>query len=343
MSVRKTNVIEWVGAGPDDILWAYPYEDIRWGSMVIVHEYETAIFMRDGKVYDVLPPGRHVITTQNIPLLTRAFNLIAGYGETPFKANVIFVSLKQHKGRFGTSTRVKLGPRTLYMTEMQAFGEFWFRVIDPVLFLTQIAGAVPSLSSPDVTNFLRSFFTELFLQELANYSAIDVYAHLEEVTSKIKTGTVYDAFKQRGLELLDLKIGGVSLPLLEKMEKEDPTYGLPLLIAIQKGDEDKVLEITKVVESMRALGKSPGAGIMGALFAVPSMLGPAMPGYPAQPSYPPAPSPPPTQAAPQQAPPAKSPVERLRELKQMLDEGLISAEEYEEAKREILEQMKKGG
>jgi len=94
---------------------------------------------------------------------------------------------------------------------------------------------------------------------------------------------------------------------------------------------------------MRALGKSPGAGIMGALFAVPSMLGPAMPGYPAQPPYPPAS---PTQQAapsPQQAPPAKSPVERLRELKQMLDEGLISAEEYEEAKKEILEQMKKGG
>ncbi|MEM4809464.1 MAG: SPFH domain-containing protein, partial [Desulfurococcaceae archaeon] len=44
------------------------------GSVVVVKEYEVAVFMRDGKVYDVLPPGRHVITTQNIPLLTRAYN-----------------------------------------------------------------------------------------------------------------------------------------------------------------------------------------------------------------------------------------------------------------------------
>jgi uncharacterized protein YqgQ len=34
-------------------------------------------------------------------------------------------------------------------------------------------------------------------------------------------------------------------------------------------------------------------------------------------------------------------MEKLRELKQMLDEGLISKEEYEQMKKEILEQYKK--
>jgi hypothetical protein len=103
-----------------------------------------------------------------------------------------------------------------------------------------------------------------------------------------------------------------------------------LLLAIQKGDEEKVLEITKVVESMRALGKAPGAGILGALFAVPSMLGPSMP--------PPTPSPPPTTSPAQST---KSPLEKLKELKQMLDEGLITADDYEKVKKELLEEMKK--
>jgi len=49
--------------------------------------------VRDGKIYDVLPPRRHVLDTQNLPLLTRAFGFLAGYGETPFKAKVIFVLL----------------------------------------------------------------------------------------------------------------------------------------------------------------------------------------------------------------------------------------------------------
>jgi membrane protease subunit (stomatin/prohibitin family) len=328
---KKTNVIEWINPGPEDILWIYPDENIRWGSVVIVHEYETAIFMRDGKLYDVLPPGRHLITTQNIPLLTKAYNLIMGYKETPFKAKIIFVSLKQFRGKFGSSTRTKLGPKTQYITEAQVYGEYWYRISDPILFLTQVAGAVPQLSVPAITEFLRGLFVEQFIQEFSKYTAIELYSRLSDVTSKIKTGVLYDALKQRGIELIDLRIGGVSLPQLEKMEKEDPTYGLPLLIAIQKGEEDKVLELIKTVESMRALGKAPGVGVLGALVALPQMLGPTLPSTT---------TPQPPSQTTQQNPPPKSPIERLRELKQMLDEGLISKEEYEQLKKEILEQYK---
>ena len=328
--MSKTNVIEWVNPGPEDILWVYPYEEIRWGSVLIVHEYETAIFMRDGKIYDVLPPGRHMLTTQNLPLLTRAYRLVMGYGESPFKARIVFVSLKQFKGKFGLSTRVKLGPRTLYMTELQAYGEFWYRVSDPVLFLTQIAGAVSNLTSTAVAEFIRNYFTETLIQEISKYTAIDIYTNLSQVTSRLKAGVIQEAFAQRGLELIDVKIAGASLPQLERMEKEDPTYGLPLLLAIQKGEEDKVLEIVKTVEVMRALGKSPAAGWMGALVAMPSLMQQVVqptqqPQQPSQPSQ-----------------PAESPaIAKLRELKKMLDEGLITKEEYEQLKKEILENYKK--
>jgi membrane protease subunit (stomatin/prohibitin family) len=333
---KKTNVIEWINPGPEDIIWVYPDENIRWGSVVIVHEYENAIFMRDGKLYDVLPPGRHVLDTQNLPLLTKAFSFLAGYGETPFKAKVIFVSLKQFRGKFGTSTRVKLGPKTLYLTEAQVYGEYWYRISDPVLFLTQVVGALPQLSTPAVTEFLRGLFVESFTQEFSKYTAIELYSKLSDVTTRIKTGVLYEALKQRGIELIDLKIGGVSLPQFEKMEKEDPTYGVALLAALQRGEEDRVLEIVKTVESMRALGKSPGVGMLGALVALPQMLAPTV--APPQPPQPPSPT---TQQQPSSPQPAKSPMEKLRELKQMLDEGLISKEDYEQLKKEILEQYKK--
>ncbi|ACL10503.1 SPFH domain-containing protein [Desulfurococcus amylolyticus] len=328
--LSKTNVIEWVNSGPEDLLWVYPYEEIRWGSVLIVHEYETAIFMRDGKIYDVLPPGRHMLTTQNLPLLTRAYRLVMGYGESPFKARIVFVSLKQFKGKFGLSTRVKLGPRTLYMTELQVYGEFWYRVSDPVLFLTQIAGSVSNLTSSAVAEFIRNYFTETLIQEISKYTAIDIYSNLSQTTSRLKAGVIQEAFVQRGLELIDVKIAGASLPQLERMEKEDPTYGLPLLLAIQKGEEDKVLEIVKTVEVMRALGKSPAAGWMGALVAMPSLMQQVV--QPTQQSQQPS----------QPSQPAESPtIAKLRELKNMLDEGLITREEYEQLKKEILEKFKK--
>lgn len=362
----KTNVIEWQMPKQTEnafakalrnemMLWVYPFEDLRTGSYVIVNEYELAIFMKDGKIYDILPPGRHLISTQNIPLLTTAFNIVGGYLQTPFKAKIIFLSTKQFTSKFSAKTMVKLGPQINFPTEVQTSGEFWYRIADPPMFLTQIAGSLGSTSSGDVSNFIRSFFLEQFLQELSKYSGIDVYSHLEETSSKIKTSNIIEGFKQRGLELIDLKISSLTMPFFDELMK-DPTYGLPLHIALQSGDMNKVMDMVKTVESMRALGKSGGASTVGALFAVPQMLGApqyAPPQYPpqyAQQSYPqqyaqqPAP-----QQQPQFSPPpqpqgesvSKSPLEKLRELKQMFDEGFITQDEYDKTKNEILSQMKK--
>src|SRR6266568_3603980 len=52
-------VIEWRGAGPDDIVWRYPVEEITNAAQLVVHEYELAVFLKDGKAYDVFPAGRH--------------------------------------------------------------------------------------------------------------------------------------------------------------------------------------------------------------------------------------------------------------------------------------------
>ncbi|MEM4777470.1 MAG: SHOCT domain-containing protein, partial [Desulfurococcaceae archaeon] len=188
------------------------------------------------------------------------------------------------------------------------------------------------ISSPAVADFIRNYFVESIMQEMSKYTAIDIYTNLSQVTARIKAGTIREAFEQRGLELIDVKIAGISLPQLEKMEKEDPTYGLPLLIAIQKGDEDKVLEIVRTVESLRAIGRAPAAGWMGAIVAIPPLMQQAI-----------APTTPPTpQAQPQPPQPQESPVlAKLRELKKMLDEGLITQEEYNQLKKELLEKYKK--
>jgi membrane protease subunit (stomatin/prohibitin family) len=85
-------VIEWKTAGENEVVWRYSVEDITWGAQLIVHEYETAVFFRDGKAYDVFSAGRHTITTANLPLLTKILSRIAGFGEQPFKSTDICIS-----------------------------------------------------------------------------------------------------------------------------------------------------------------------------------------------------------------------------------------------------------
>ena len=90
-------VIEWPSspANSEEIIYRYPNEDITWGAQLIVHEYENAVFFRDGKAYDVFGPGRHTLTTLNLPLLTSVLTHLAGFGgEKPFKAMVIYIATK---------------------------------------------------------------------------------------------------------------------------------------------------------------------------------------------------------------------------------------------------------
>ncbi|MDW7978218.1 MAG: SPFH domain-containing protein [Candidatus Caldarchaeum sp.] len=100
-------VIQWVGARESDIVWRFPVDEIEWGSNLIVEETQAAVFFRDGKAYDVFRAGRHVLTTANLPLLTRVLSRIAGFEKVPFKATVIYVSLKQFQGKFGAQGQTR--------------------------------------------------------------------------------------------------------------------------------------------------------------------------------------------------------------------------------------------
>ena len=102
-----TKVIEWVGAREGDIVWKYPIEEIQWFDHLIVHEHEAAVFFRDGKAFDVFRAGRHILSTQNIPKITKILTKIAGFDKTPFRATIVFVSLKKFQG----SLEHKVKPR----------------------------------------------------------------------------------------------------------------------------------------------------------------------------------------------------------------------------------------
>ncbi len=69
---RIFDVIEYPNEMKDELIHRFPEGeagDFRIGSQVIVRESQSAVFFRDGKALDVFGPGRHTISTANIPLL----------------------------------------------------------------------------------------------------------------------------------------------------------------------------------------------------------------------------------------------------------------------------------
>lgn len=67
--------------------------DIKMGAQLIVRESQAAVFFRDGKAYDLVGPGRHTLSTLNLPLITKALSLPFGF-KGPFRARSLFCELE---------------------------------------------------------------------------------------------------------------------------------------------------------------------------------------------------------------------------------------------------------
>jgi len=258
-------VIEWVGAREGDIVWRYPVEEIAWGDNLVVHEYEAAVFFRDGKSYDVFRAGRHVLTTANLPLITKVLSKITGFDKVPFRATIVFISLKQFQGKFGAQGQTK------ELAPLKFFGSFWFRVEEPNLFVNEVVGGQNAFTTDKLQDFMRGYFNERLIDTLSQYSLKDVYGKLDE-TSFLAKNALYDAFKRIGLELIDVKFEGIDTT----PEWRDR------LFYIQTGVRaDEVLRMQTVQKAAESLSKSTGAGVGAGIAIIPPLFQ-----QPAQPAAP---------------------------------------------------------
>jgi len=254
-------VIEWKNPGPEDIVWKYPDEEITWGAQLIVREFEAAVFFRDGKAYDVFGPGRHTLTTLNLPILTGILSRLAGYREKPFKAAVIFVSTKVFAGKYGARAQ------TTELAPLQVHGTFWFKVENPQLFVMEVVGGQSAYSTEDVNSYLRGYLNERVIDELSRYDLLTVFTKLDETSVSTKNA-VLDAFRKIGLDLTDLRFEGVDTT---------PEYRDRLFWLKQTRAAEEVLRMETVKEAAKELGKSPGAALGAGMVLIPQIMTPTGP------------------------------------------------------------------
>src|SRR3954466_13355550 len=137
------DVIEWTDDSRETLSWRFPDEDkaIKNGAQLIVRQSQVAHFVYLGQLADTLPPGKHTLTTDNIPLLTKIESWPFGFN-SPFKADVYFVTTRLFTGnKWGTSNPVMLRDKDFGVVRARAFGTFDFRVVDAKLFLRDVAGS----------------------------------------------------------------------------------------------------------------------------------------------------------------------------------------------------------
>jgi excisionase family DNA binding protein len=214
---RIFDVVEYPGEMADEIVHRFPetgVADLRIGSQVIVREAQRAVFFRDGRALDALGPGRHTITTANIPLLVDLVGKAFG-DRTPFTAEIYYVSMREFVDRkWGTPQPiiVRNPGMGLGVALLQGFGSYSFQVSDAQQFVTQIVGAQGIFRMADIENRLRTMLLSKLQDLLGETAAKSTVVELIGLTEELSAGVrakAQDDFAAIGLVLKTFYIGNL--------------------------------------------------------------------------------------------------------------------------------------
>src|SRR5947209_5458655 len=209
-------IIEWTDDSRDTLSYRFPDEDkeIKRGAQLIVRESQAVQFVYLGQFGDLFGPGKHTLTTDNIPILTRLQGWKYGF-ESPFKADVYFVSTRVFTGnQWGTSNPVMMRDEDLGVVRVRAFGTYDFRILDASTFLREVSGTDDRFRLDEFSEAMRSRVVSTFSQALATsrVPAFDIasrYRELGDALLPLINTTLRDKY---GLILTSFVVENVSLP-----------------------------------------------------------------------------------------------------------------------------------
>lgn len=209
-------VIEWIDDSRDTLSYRFPDEnkEIKRGAQLIVRESQVAQFIYLGEFGDTFGPGKQTLTTDNIPVLTTLQSWKYGF-ESPFKADVYYVTTRVFPGnKWGTQNPVMMRDLDFGVVRIRAFGTFDFRIVDPKVFLKEVAGTDDHFRLDEFADTMRSRIVSLFSDALATAKlpVLDLASHYQEVGEALLPiinpilGTKY------GLEMTSFVVENVSVP-----------------------------------------------------------------------------------------------------------------------------------
>jgi len=268
-SAQFIEVIEWLDNTGNTMLYRFPVRDqeIKNGAQLIVRESQSAVFVHEGQIADVFPPGRYTIDGGNTPILSKLGAWKYGFN-SPFKAEVYFVNTKLFTDlKWGTPNPVMMRDSDFGMVRLRAFGIYSIRVSDPQEFIKEIAGTNAHFVTEDIEGQLRRTIVGGFSDALgeSKIAALDLASNYDELGNFTRT-KLTDEFKSYGLELAKFVIENISLPA-EVEAAMDRRTSMGVL-----GDPGRYAQF-QAADAMRDAAQNPSGGAgtgagLGAGFAI---------------------------------------------------------------------------
>ena len=226
--IRKdglASIIKYEGDN-DTLVWKHPIEDFNYGSQLIVHESQEAIFFRDGQALDLFGAGRYTLETQQLPMLEKAYHLPTDT-EGTFHSEVYYFNLVHQMAiKWGTPEKINfLEPLTGAPISLGARGVLNFRVADSRKLLLKLVGTSGKLTRQEliddgeghIKSYFRSLIQMIVSTNLANIITAEKLDILQIDQQKMRLSAsmhsaLQSSFEDYGLVITEFLILGIMLP-----------------------------------------------------------------------------------------------------------------------------------
>ncbi len=294
--------------------------EIKWGSQLTVRESQEAVFFRDGQALDVFGPGRHVLETQNIPVIGKWVTSF-GYGPTsPFRAEVVFVGKQLFSNlKWGTREPILFRDKELNAVRLRSFGSYSIQIQDAMLFVNKVVGTRGLFSTESIQDYLKGIIISKMNTVLARElkSVFDISQSIEKLNLVTRTELDSD-FAGLGLKIHDFYIQSISVP--EEVQKLiDTRSGMG---ALGNLDQYMKFQVANAIGDAANNGNSGDAFNTGAGLALGMLLPQMMSSSLNNPNN-----------------GSLDPMEKLKKLKELLELGAITQAEFEDKKAILLKDI----
>jgi membrane protease subunit (stomatin/prohibitin family) len=334
------DLVKWDVPSDDFIVHKFMSEnqyELRLGSQLVVNEGQEAIFVKGGVALDTFTAGTHTLVTGNLPLLGKLVNSFFG-GKTPFTAEVWYVNKTVKRNmKWGTPQRIPLfDPALGFPINVGAFGQWGFRIDDSRSFVTQVVGAQLGADSKKIYEYFIGEIIEKFNQTVSNMisnglSVFQLSSKLADISQTVRDNVV-DEFNRFGIELVNFSCSSISISPEEMKKIQDvmaKKMEMQQLSSVQVGQGYMA---AKGFEVMKDAANNNGA--VGNMMGLGAGLGLAVnAGIPLASQTAQSVSQNNGQMGEQDV------LAKLKKLKMLFEEGILTEEEYKVKKAAIIDQM----
>jgi membrane protease subunit (stomatin/prohibitin family) len=337
----QRNFIARADEAKDFIIYKYPEHNVRMMTQLTVGRDEVALFVKNGEVVGTLGPGgTHSLDTNNVPFISNLLEKVTG--GNLFISEIYFVSTREFTQiKFGGPIGEMRDPDTGLGIGTMVYGDFSLRVTDPQKLVVGMVG-LRKVSNDDFLGWFKSQVLKVTRDRIAElivkkkWPLLDVTsgAYTEEIETEVIAGCKphVDPY---GVTIV--AFGNYTISI--KGEDEATLKGFAKDTAYSKLAQNPGYMQYAQGQAMMGAGKGMekgGEGSSGALTGMGMGMGFGMANMFANQQHgnQQAPQAPAAAAAPQ-----RTVMDRLKELNELKGAGLITEDEYNSKKAELMKQL----